>query len=91
MFRTFDLNPNLMRDTLYQTQSVYFGSYVILIVLPWVFTTNDMDLDVPAIHAAHLLHLLSTHFGYALNEGATECPGTVDVFALYKLPSGRHR
>lgn len=89
MFRAFDLNPTLMRDTLHQTQSVVSGSCALLVVLPWVFTPNDMDLYVPNIHAARLLHLLSTRFGYALNEGATEYPGTVGMSALYNLSNGR--
>lgn len=90
MFRAFDLNPSLMCDTLQQTQSVVSGSCALLVILPWSFTPNDMDIYVPSVHAPRLLHLLSTRFGYVLDDDSTDYPGTVGMIAVYTLSNG-HR
>ncbi|KAF8219203.1 hypothetical protein L208DRAFT_1221925, partial [Tricholoma matsutake] len=60
----FDLQPSQMFIFLQQTHAIISGSCVLLVIMPWDFMPNDIDIYVPQSQEEYALYKLQTDFSY---------------------------
>lgn len=90
LFRFFEIDPISMLDVLNLTGSVVSGSAALVVVNPWSFTPNDMDIYAPPTRSALLIELMATRFGYIVDAIAVGYPQFSGISAIHTLKKGVH-
>lgn len=90
LFSFFEIDPIPMLNILSRTRSVVSGSAALVVLNPWSFTPNDIDIYVPPTNSALLVHLLKTNFGYVSDKVAYGYPAFSGITAIHTLKKGIH-
>lgn len=94
LFNFFEIDPLQMLDVLNRTRSVVSGSAALVVLNPWSFTPNDIDIYVSATRSTLLIELLAARFEYfvdtTINTARAGYPPLSGITAIHTLKNSRH-
>lgn len=89
IFIMFDLQPSQMFIFLQQTHAIISGSCVLLVIMPWDFMPNDIDIYVPQSQEEYALYKLQTDFSYSLDSVPTTTSSISLIHSSYVTAGGK--